>query len=429
MPSYSSLDRTALLKEIDAQQLRLDAFAARGLSLNMARGKPCKEQLDLAAEMMAVLGPTDVKAADGTDTRNYGLLEGLPEARALFGELLGVPAAQVIVGGNSSLNLMYDAVARAMLTTVPGAERPWSREPVVKFLCPAPGYDRHFAICKELGIEMLPVSMTPDGPDMDEVERLCAMDASIRGIWCVPVYSNPDGIVYSADTCRRLAAMKAAPDFRIFWDNAYFLHHLYPEDKRSVPEMLGLCTAAGHPDRVYEFCSTSKVTFAGAGLSALAASLANIDHIRRNMSIQTIGHDKVNQLRHVRYLKDRSGVEKHMERHAAILRPKFETVLRILAAELAEAGIAEWIAPRGGYFVSLFVEKGLAREVVALAKSVGVELTPAGAAYPYGRDPNDRNIRIAPSFPPNAELETAIEVLCVCVRLASARRRVSGTAL
>jgi len=336
--------------------------------------------------------------------------------------LFGVPAAQVIVGGNSSLNLMYDAVARAMLTAVPGADRPWSREPVVKFLCPSPGYDRHFAICKELGIEMLPVGMTPEGPDMDEVERLCAMDASIRGIWCVPVYSNPDGIVYSEKACRRLAAMRSAPDFRIFWDNAYFLHHLYPEDKPSVPEMTALCAEAGNPDRVYMFASTSKVTFAGAGVAALATSPANIEHIRKNMGIQTIGHDKINQLRHVRYLKDRAGVEKHMERHAAILRPKFETVLRILDAELREPGIATWIAPRGGYFISLFVEKGLAKEVVALAKSVGVELTPAGAAYPYGKDPNDRNIRIAPSFPPTSELVTAIEVLCTCVRLASARR-------
>ena len=425
MLSYSKMDRGALQAEKESQEARLEAFRAKRLSLNMARGKPCKEQLDLSLGMASALAEGDYKAQDGTDCRNYGGIEGLPEARSLFGELLGVPAAQVVVAGNSSLNLMYDAVARAMLTAVPGAARPWSKEPVVRFLCPSPGYDRHFAICRELGIEMLPVAMRADGPDMDEVERLCAADDSIKGIWCVPVYSNPDGITYSADVCRRLASMEAAPDFRILWDNAYFLHHLYDDRKDAVPEMLGLCAAAGHSDRVYEFCSTSKVTYAGAGVAALAASPANVDHIRRNLGIQTIGHDKVNQLRHVAFLKDRAGVEAHMRKHAAILRPKFETVLRILDAELGGKGIAEWNAPRGGYFVSLFVEDGLAKEVVALAKSVGVELTPAGAAYPYGKDPRDRNIRIAPSFPPVAELEAAIEALCVCVRLLSARRRLA----
>ena len=425
MDSYSTLDPRSLKTEAEAQQLRLDAFVERKLSLNMARGKPCREQLDLSSGMMTCLTESDVKALDGSDCRNYGLLEGLPEARALFGSLLRVPAQQVIVAGNSSLNLMYDAVARALLTVIPGAARPWSKESTVKFLCPSPGYDRHFAVCRELGIEMVVVDMTPEGPDMDQVERLCAKDPTVKGIWCVPVYSNPDGITYSAEVCRRLAVMETAPDFRIFWDNAYFLHHLYSDRQDAVPEMLGLCAEAGHPDRVYEFASTSKVTFAGGGVAALASSPANIEHIRRNMGIQTIGHDKINQLRHVRYLKDVEGVERLMARHGDLLRPKFETVLRILEAELGGLGIASWNSPRGGYFISLFVEKGLAKRIIAMARTAGVELTPAGATYPYGQDPNDWNIRIAPSFPPNSELSAAIEVLCVCVRLASARQRLA----
>jgi DNA-binding transcriptional MocR family regulator len=419
------MNRSNLMMEAETLQLRLDEIAQRGLSLNMARGKPCKEQLNLSSDLMSCLSDSDFKAQDGTDTRNYGLLEGLPEARALFGALLKVSPQQVIVAGNSSLNLMYDAVARALLTTVPGGVRPWSKDAVVKFLCPSPGYDRHFAVCRELGIEMVVVDMTPDGPDMDEVERLCAEDPSVKGIWCVPVYSNPDGITYTADVCRRLATMKTAPDFRIFWDNAYFLHHLYPDHKDAVPEILALCAEAGNPDRVYEFASTSKVTYAGGGVAALASSPANIEHIRRNMGMQTIGHDKINQLRHVRYLEDVSGVERHMEKHGDILRPKFETVLRILEAELGDLGIASWNSPRGGYFISLFVEKGMAKQVVAMAKSVGVELTPAGATYPYGKDPNDWNIRIAPSFPPASELAEAIEVLCVCVRLSAVRNRLA----
>ena len=425
MASYSTLDRSALKKEAESLQFRLDAFVQRKLSLNMARGKPCKEQLDLSSGLMTCLSESDCKAQDGSDCRNYGILEGLPEARALIGDLLQVPPQQVIVAGNSSLNLMYDAVARALLTAVPGAARPWSKEPAVKFLCPSPGYDRHFAVCRELGIEMVVVDMTPEGPDMDQVERLCAEDPTVKGIWCVPVYSNPDGITYSTEVCQRLAAMKTAPDFRIFWDNAYFLHHLYPEQKDSVPEMLGLCAASGHPDRVYEFASTSKVTYAGGGIAAVAASPANIEHIRRNMGIQTIGHDKLNQLRHVRYLKSVAGVEHHMTRHGDILRPKFETVLRILETELGGLGIASWNSPRGGYFISLFVEKGLAKQIIAMARATGVELTPAGATYPYGKDPNDWNIRIAPSFPPAGELSAAIEVLCVCVRLASSQNRLA----
>lgn len=423
MPSYLDLKTDNLnALQIQLEQAYAQAKAA-GLKLNMTRGKPCPEQLDLANGLLTALSETDYLAQDGTDCRNYGGLDGIFEARALFADILGTKPEYVMAAGNSSLNLMYDMLVRAMLFTVPGGSKPWGREEKVRFICPTPGYDRHFFVTQTLGIEMIPVSMTPEGPDMDQLEALAAADPSIKGMWAVPVYSNPDGITYSAETCRRLAAMPtAAPDFRIIWDNAYAVHHLYPNQKESVPDMIALCAEAGNPDRVWEFASTSKVTFSGAGIACIAASVENLKYIRKQMTIQTIGPDKVAQLRHVRFLKDMAGVEAIMAQHAAILRPKFETALRILDEQLDGTGICSYKHPRGGYFISLFVLPGTAAEVVRLAKEAGVELTPAGNPFPYGKDPQDSNIRLAPSFPSIAELETAMSVLCVCIRLAAVRK-------
>lgn len=426
MPSFSSMEPQALAQETREQRDRCDAFRAMALSLNMARGKPCKDQLDAVAGLLDALPASDYRDETGFDLRNYGLVEGIPEARRLFGALLGVPMDQVLAMGNSSLNLMFDVMVRCLHLRLPGSERPWKEEPVLRFLCPVPGYDRHFAITKEFGFDMIPVEMTPEGPDMDAVERLAGSDPAVKGIWCIPVYSNPDGITYSEETCRRLAAMRtAAPDFRIFWDNAYFLHHLDPSNPDRVPDILSLCSEQGHPDRPYEFASTSKITFAGGGIACVAASPGNVAMLKRSFGIQTIGPDKLNQLRHVRFLLNPERVAEIMARHAAILRPKFDTVLSILDQELGDSGVARWNRPRGGYFISLFVGDGLASRVVAMAKELGVEFTPAGATYPNGRDPRDHNIRIAPSFPPIAELETAIRVLCACIRLATAEKLLS----
>ena len=423
MLSYSAMNRQQLQDELKVQENRYQAFADLKLKLNMTRGKPCSEQLDLANGLQTALSEKDFKSADGTDCRNYGGLEGIPEARQLFADLLSVPASQILVLGNSSLNLMYDTMARAMLFAVPGAERPWSKEASVKFLCPVPGYDRHFAVTQSLGIEMIPVPMTAEGPDMDLVESLVAADASIKGMWSVPVYSNPDGYTYSEATCRRLAEMKtAAPDFRIWWDNAYVVHHLFADDRDSVPDILDLCDTAGNPDRVFEFASTSKITYAGAGLACLASSPANLTWFKKQLTIQTIGPDKMNQLRHIRYLASSGGIEAIMDRHAQILRPKFELVLERLDEELAYTGLCTWKRPKGGYFVSVNVPNGTASEVVRLAKECGVELTPAGATYPYGKDPLDSNIRLAPSFPPMSELRPAMEIFCTCVKLAAIRQ-------
>ena len=423
MLSYSQMTREQLQAELKVQEDRYQAFADLKLNLNMTRGKPCSEQLDLSNEMLTVLSEKEFKAADGTDCRNYGGLEGLPEARQLFAGLLGVPATQVLVLGNSSLNLMYDTMVRAMLHTLPGGEKPWSQLEQVKFLCPVPGYDRHFAVTQSLGIEMIPVPMDSDGPDMDIVENLVANDASIKGMWSVPVYSNPDGFTYSAATCRRLATMKtAAADFRIWWDNAYVVHHLYAEDRDSVPDILSLCADAGHPNRVFEFASTSKITYAGAGLACLATSPDNLAWYKKQLTIQTIGPDKVNQLRHIKFIEKVGGIEAIMRKHAYILQPKFDLVLERLDAELAPTGLCTWKKPKGGYFVSINVPHGTAKEVVRLAKDCGVELTPAGATYPYGKDPQDSNIRLAPSFPPLYELRPAMEIFCTCVKLAAIRQ-------
>ena len=395
----------------------------KGLSLNMARGKPAAAQLDLSSEMLTG-GLDSWKTEDGLDARNYGVLDGIPECRRLFGDLLGIPADQIIIGGNSSLNMMYDMMARLCLFGTQG-EKPWKfweyEGKPVRFLCPSPGYDRHFAICEALGIEMIPVRLTEDGPDMDEVERLSASDERIKGIWCVPLHSNPQGVCYSDETVERLALMKtAAADFRIFWDNAYGVHHIYEEVK--LKDILEACREAGNENRAYYFFSTSKITFPGAGVALVASGSGNIAEIKKEMSAQTIGHDKLNQLRHVQYFKNAEGVREHMRALAGELRPKFDLVLSRLEEHLGGTGLMTWSRPKGGYFVSVDTLPGCAKETVRLAREAGVTLTGAGAAYPYGKDPKDSNIRIAPSFPVPEELAQAMDLFCLCEKLAGVRK-------
>ncbi|MHB1452415.1 MAG: aminotransferase class I/II-fold pyridoxal phosphate-dependent enzyme [Saccharofermentanales bacterium] len=422
MNSYSKMNKNQLQEEIRTLEQQYLAFKAQENKLNMARGKPCKEQLKLSDGMLECVLDSDIYDSTGFDCRNYGILDGIPEAKSLFAGLLGITEDKVIVGGNSSLNMMYDTVARAMLFGMKDSVRPWSKEDKITFLCPSPGYDRHFALTESLGIQMIAVPMTPEGPDMDIVEQLAGSDESVRGIWCVPLYSNPDGITYSEETCRRIASMKTASrDFTIMWDNSYFVHHLH-ENRDSIPDIISLCASYGNDNRVYEFASTSKITWAGAGIACVASSVQNISYVRSHITYQTIGPDKINQLRHVRFLKDTAGVIEMMKKHERILKPKFDAVLAILKRELGNTGIAKWNVPRGGYFISLFVCKGTAKEVVRLCRECGVELTPAGATYPYGIDPDDSNIRIAPSFPPVAELSVAIDILCLSTRLAAARK-------
>ena len=403
-----------------ADQALYDAFKQRGLKLDMSRGKPAPEQLDLSNALLDALPGS--AAADGTDCRNYGGGVGLPEARALFGELLGVPAAQVVVDSSASLSLMHDVIVYALLNGVPGGQ-PWTSQQPVSFLCPVPGYDRHFSICEARGIRMLNIPIGDDGPDMDMVERLVALDASIKGMWCVPKYSNPSGTVYADKVVRRLATMKtAAPDFRILWDDAYRFHHL-GEERVEIADILAECTQAGNPDRAIVFASTSKVAWAGSGIAALAASPANIAWWTKHAGIRSIGPDKVNQLRHVRLLKDKATVEALMERHRALLKPKFDAVLEQFARHLGEVPGVSWTAPRGGYFIDLVTPPGAARRTIELAKEAGITLTPAGAAFPYGRDPEDSHIRIAPSFPSLAEIAQAAEGIALSLRLAAAAVR------
>jgi len=414
-------DRSSLTTTSDLQT-RYDAFKTRGLKLDMTRGKPSSEQLDLANGLLTVLTEKDYKSSDGVDARNYGGLDGIPEIRNIFAEMLEATPANVVVGGNSSLQMMHDTVLRALLHGVPDGAGPWRREAAVKFLCPSPGYDRHFAICQHLGIEMIVVGMNDEGPDVAEVERLVAADAAIKGMWCVPKYSNPTGVTYSDDVVQRLAQMKtAASDFRLIWDNAYAVHDLY-DTTDPLANIFSACEAAGHPNRALVFASTSKISFAGAGIAAMASSAANIADARRHAAIQTIGPDKVNQLRHARFFKDFAGVRAHMAKHATLLRPKFEAVIRIFEAELGGKGIASWTKPRGGYFISLDVPDGCASEVVKLADAAGVKLTGAGATFPLNKDPRNRNIRIAPTLPPLDQVETAMEVVAVCVQIASEKK-------
>jgi DNA-binding transcriptional MocR family regulator len=398
---------------------RYDAFTARALALDLTRGKPSGEQLDLASDLMALPGAADHRAADGTDVRNYGGLQGLPELRALLAPLFGVTPPQVVLGGNSSLALMHDAVAYALLKGTVDSPRPWSREPRVAFLCPVPGYDRHFAICQTFGIEMIPVPLGADGPDMAMVERLVAGDAGIKGMWCVPKYSNPTGTVYSGETIARLAGMPtAAPDFRLFWDDAYAVHHL-TDERIEIPSLVEACARQGHPQRAFVFGSTSKITLAGSGVALFAGSAETVGWYLARMSMRTIGGDKINQLRHVRFLGDEAGVRALMDRHRAIVAPKFDAVLAAFERHLAGLGVATWTKPKGGYFISLDVRDGCAREVVRLAKQAGVALTPAGSTYPLGDDPHDRNIRIAPTFPDLATVTTAAEGMALSVLLAT----------
>ncbi|GBG57169.1 aminotransferase [Sporomusaceae bacterium FL31] len=404
---------------------RYEEFQRQNLKLNMARGIPCPEQLDLSTGLIDCLATDDYKTSNGTDCRNYGIIDGIPEVRDLSAQLLETRPEQVIVGGNSSLTMMYDLIVRAMLHELPGSSLPWGKLSKVKFLCPSPGYDRHFAICEYLGIEMIPINYLHDGPDMDQVADLVAADSSIKGIWCVPKYSNPTGITYSESVVRKLAAMPVkAPDFRIFWDNAYNVHHL-TDTPASLLNILAACEQAGNPDRVFVFSSTSKISLAGAGIAMLASSKPNINWLKQQLAIQTIGPDKLNQLRHVRFFKDRAGIENHMRRHAAIIKPKFDLVLNILAAELKEQNLASWSNPQGGYFISLNTLPGCAKKVVAKAAEAGVILTPAGATFPYGRDPEDKNIRLSPTFPPLPELEKAMQLLTLCIQLISAEQELA----
>lgn len=421
MKSYSKLSKNELQNEIEKLEKRYNAFKEQKLKLDMTRGKPCSEQLDMSMEILDIPSRELRKAADGTDTFNYGVLDGLPEAKALFAEMLDVDKSEIIIGGNSSLNLMYDAVARAMSLGILGST-PWSKLDKVRFLCPSPGYDRHFAICELFGIEMITIDMKQDGPDMDAVEKLVSEDESIKGMWCVPKYSNPDGITYSDRVVDRIAALKPkAKDFRVFWDNAYCVHHLSdkPDELKNI---LTACKVTGNDNMVYIFSSTSKISFPGAGIAMMAASVENLNGIRKSMTIQTIGHDKINQLRHVKYFKNLDGINQHMKKHANILSPKFDIVIEILEKELGDKEIASWNKPNGGYFISLNTLDNCAREVEKLALEAGVVLTKAGATYPYGKDPKDRNIRIAPTLPPVEELKKAIEIFCISIQLVSAKK-------
>lgn len=423
MKAYKDLSKEELLTLQKQLNKEYEEAKAKELKLDMSRGKPAASQLDMEMDFMNVLNADSIfKTEAGVDCRNYGIMDGIPEARKLIGDVLGVSADNVIVFGNASLNIMYDTVARSEIFGVMG-ETPWCKLDKVKFLCPVPGYDRHFAITEQFGIEMINVPMTEDGPDMDMVEELVNTDPAVKGIWCVPKYSNPQGYTYSDETVKRFAALKpAAKDFRIYWDNAYAIHDLYEEKKDTLLDIISECEKAGNPDMVYEFCSTSKVTFPGSGIAALAASKANLDFIKKFMTIQTIGYDKVNQLRHVRYFKDAEGMKAHMMKHAAILRPKFEAVFHVLESELNGLGIGSWTEPKGGYFISFDAMEGCAKKIVEKCKEAGVVLTGAGATYPYKKDPKDSNIRLAPSFPTPEELAMATDLFVLCVKIVSVEK-------
>ncbi|MBR1391901.1 MAG: aminotransferase class I/II-fold pyridoxal phosphate-dependent enzyme [Lachnospiraceae bacterium] len=420
MQSYEEMSKEQLYELQEGLEKEYAKYKGMGLSLNMARGKPSAAQLDLTMPMMDTLdSSSELVATDGTDCRNYGGLDGVPEAKELIAQMVDSKPENVIVYGNASLNVMYDTVSRSFTHGVMG-HTPWYKLDKVKFLCPVPGYDRHFSITEFFGIEMVNVPMKEDGPDMDLVESLVSSDETIKGIWCVPKYSNPQGIVYSDETVRRFANLKpAAKDFRIYWDNAYVVHHLYEDDQAEILDILEECEKAGNPDMVYEFCSTSKISFSGAGIAGLVTSKANIEDIKKQMTIQTIGFDKINQLRHVRYFKDINGIKAHMKKHADLMRPKFEMVEKILEEELGGLGIASWLNPKGGYFICFESLEGCAKDIVARAQEAGVTMTPAGAPFPYGKDPKDSVIRIAPTLPTTEELETATRIFVICVKLAS----------
>lgn len=421
MTNYLAMGKDDLLGEQQALLKIYESYKERNLKLDMSRGKPCKEQLDISMDMLQ-MAAEDYIGETGIDSRNYGFLEGMPEARRLFGEIMGVSPSNVMVGGNSSLNLMYNIVSLGFRYGFPESDQPWRDCPKRKFICPVPGYDRHFRVTEYFGFELVSVKMSETGPDMDAVEEL-VKDPDVKGIWCVPTYSNPDGYCYSDDTVRRLAAMKtAAPDFKIFWDDAYVVH-FFGDEPDKVLNILNMCARSGNENRPIMFCSTSKITFPGAGVSSMAASRELIDYILKNMFPMTISFDKMNQMRHVKYLKNLEGVLRHMEKHKRIIKPKFSVVLHELEDQIAPCGdIAHWTRPRGGYFISLYTMNGCAKRTVQLCKEAGVVLTDAGAAYPYGIDPDDSNIRIAPTFPSVEELKLAAELLCISVRLATVEK-------
>ncbi len=423
MKSYKEMSKEELSAELESLNAEYQKYLAMNLTLDMSRGKPCKEQLDISMGMMDVLNSkVDLRCEDGTDCRNYGCLDGIPEAKQLMGDMMENHPDNIIIYGNSSLNVMYDTVARAMTHGIMG-NTPWCKLDKVKFLCPVPGYDRHFAITEYFGIEMIPVPMSPEGPDMDMVEKLVSEDAAVKGIWCVPKYSNPQGYSYSDATVRRFARLKpAAKDFRIFWDNAYCIHHLYEDDQDYLVEILAECKKAGNPDMVYKFASTSKITFPGSGIAALATSLNNLEDIKKQLKNQTIGHDKVNQLRHARFFGDIHGMTEHMKKHADIIRPKFEMVEKVLEDNLGGLEVGTWTKPKGGYFISFDALEGCAKAIVMKAKKAGVVMTGAGATWPYGKDPKDSNIRIAPTLPPVEDLKKAAELFVLCVKIVSAEK-------
>lgn len=423
MKPYNELSKEELRKLREELLADYEDAKQKGLKLDMSRGKPSPVQLDLAMDMLDTISSgSDINTENGFDCRNYGLMDGIPEAKKLIAEMMDVSPDNVIVFGNASLPIMYDTVSRGMTHGVLGST-PWCKLDKVKFLCPVPGYDRHFAITEHFGIEMVNIPMLPTGPDMDLVEELVSKDSAVKGIWCVPKYSNPQGYTYSDETVRRMAALKpAAEDFRIYWDNAYAVHHLYDDKQDEIPEMLSECEKAGNPDIVFEFCSTSKISYAGSGMAAMIASKANLDYIRQALTIQTIGHDKMNQLRHVRYFKNYDGIKAHMKKHAEVMRPKFEAVEATLEEELGGLDIGTWTKPRGGYFISFDAMEGCAKAIVAKCKEAGVVLTGAGATFPYGRDPKDSNIRIAPSYPSAKEMEMATELFVLCVKLVSVEK-------
>lgn len=429
MTAYRDMSREELLELKSRLEKEFEDVKGKGLKLDMSRGKPSKAQLDLSMGMMDVLKSTsDLVCEEGVDCRNYGVIDGIKEAKQLLSDMMEVPKDNIIIFGNSSLNVMYDTVARAMTHGIMGST-PWAKLDKIKFLCPVPGYDRHFAITEHFGIEMINIPMTSNGPDMDLVEQYVENDPAVKGIWCVPKYSNPQGITYSDETVHRFAKLNpAAEDFRIFWDNAYGIHYLYDRPESEQPHILNIleeCEKAGNPDIVYEFCSTSKITFPGAGVAAMASSEANIADIKSKLKWQTIGPDKINQLRHVRYFKDINGMKDYMKKHAAIIRPKFEAVLETLEKELGELGIASWSKPVGGYFISFNAEKGCAKAIVAKCKEAGLVLTGAGAAYPYGNDPEDSNIRIAPTLPSIEELKVATDLFVTCTKLVTVEKFLS----
>lgn len=420
---YNDMSKEELLALKESLNKEYAEAKAKGLALDMSRGKPSAKQLDVSLGLLDTINSSsDLKTLDGTDCRNYGVLDGIPEAKKLMADMMGTTPDHVIVYGNASLNIMYDQISRAYTHGILG-NTPWCKLDKVKFLCPVPGYDRHFAITERFGIEMINIPMSESGPDMGMVEEYVSNDASVKGIWCVPKYSNPQGYTYSEETVKRMAALKpAAEDFRIFWDNAYVIHDLYDDNKDEIADIISECEKAGNPDMVFEFASTSKVSFPGSGIAALASSANNIADIKKQLTIQTIGHDKLNQLRHVRFFKDINGLKEHMRKHAEFMRPKFEAVESVLEEELGGLGIGSWTEPKGGYFISFEALDGCAKAIVAKCKEAGVKLTGAGATFPYGKDPKDSNIRIAPSFPTPEEMKQAADLFVLCVKLVSVEK-------